>query len=313
MRIVHPGQSLNRPPRLTSDGMTLIIDGKRIAAEVKDELVDRIAALKQGGVVPGLAVIIVGENPASRSYVRMKGRMCADLGLNSWTHELPASISEEDLLDMIDRLNRDPAVHGILCQLPVPDHIDENKVISAIDPEKDVDGFHPVSMGRILIGDPGFRPATPAGIQELLVRSGIETSGKHVVVVGRSNIVGKPIAAMLVQKASGANATVTICHSRTRDLPSFTRQADILIAAIGRPHFITADMVKEGAVVIDVGTNRVDDPTAKRGYRLTGDVDFDAVKGRCKAITPSPGGVGPMTIIMLMSNTVLAAERARSK
>jgi len=285
-----------------------LISGKEIAAQIEGELRERIAALKARGVTPGLAVVLVGDDPASQSYVGMKGRKCEELGMHSETIVLPADTSEGELLARIDRLNRDPAIHGFLVQLPLPKHIDETKVIDSIDPRKDADGFHPVNVGKMLIGDPGFLPATPAGIQQMLVRSGNDPAGKHVVVVGRSNIVGKPIAAMLVQKAPGANATVTICHSRTKDLGAITVQGDILIAAIGKANFITADMVKDGAVVIDVGSNRVDDPSAKRGYRWAGDVDFDGVKDKVKAITPVPGGVGPMTIIMLMSNAVKAAE-----
>ena len=230
--------------------------------------------------------------------------------MRSITVRMPETTTEEELLGKIYDLNRDPSVHGFIVQLPLPKHIDEDKVIDAIDPKKDVDGFHPVNVGNMLIGKPGFLPATPAGVQQMLVRSGIETSGKHVVVVGRSNIVGKPMAALMVQKAKGADATVTVVHSRTKDLPDLTRQADILIVAIGKPRFITADMVKEGVVVIDVGTNRVDDPSSPKGSRLVGDVDFQGVSGKASKITPVPGGVGPMTICMLMANTVAAAENS---
>ena len=274
--------------------------------QIYGELRARIAALKERGITPGLAVVLVGEDPASQTYVRMKGRKCEELGMHSVTITLPADTPEEVLLGRIAELNADPAINGFLVQLPLPDHIDEDKVIEAIDPAKDVDGFHPVNVGRMLIGKPGFLPATPAGVMEMLRRSGVETAGKHAVIVGRSNIVGKPMAALLVQK--GADATVTVAHSRTADLGEVTRTADILIAAVGRPRFITADMVKDGAVVIDVGTNRIDDPTHPKGSRLVGDVDFEAVRDKASAITPVPKGVGPMTICMLMANAVKAAE-----
>ena len=287
-----------------------IISGAEIAEQIRQELRKDIASLKEKGVTPGLAVVLVGEDPASQSCVRKKGKACEELGLLSQTIVKPADTSEEELLALIDSLNADPRIHGILVQLPLPKHIDENKVILRIDPNKDVDGFHPINVGKMLIGEPGFLPCTPHGIQEMLIRSGVDPEGKHVVVVGRSNIVGKPVAAILVQKRKGANATVTIAHSRTRDLASITRSADILVAAMGSPQFIKADMVREGAVVIDVGSNRIDDPSAKRGYRWVGDVDFEAVKEKASAITPVPGGVGPMTIVMLMKNTVLSASRA---
>ena len=286
-----------------------IIKGSEIAEQIRAELRTDIAALKEKGITPGLAVVLVGEDPASQSYVRMKGKACEDLGLFSQTIVKPADTSEEELLDLIDSLNADPRIHGILVQLPLPKHIDENKVILRIEPDKDVDGFHPVNVGKMLIGEPGFLPCTPHGIQEMLMRSGNDPEGKHVVVVGRSNIVGKPVAAILVQKKKGANATVTIAHSRTKDLASITRAGDILVAAMGSPEFIKADMVKEGAVVIDVGSNRIEDPSAKKGYRWAGDVDFENVKEKASAITPVPGGVGPMTIVMLMKNTVLSASR----
>ena len=288
-----------------------IISGPEVAGQIYDELRVRIEKLKSESVMPGLAVILVGDDPASQVYVRNKGRKCEELGMRSETIVLPAETSEEELLSRIDALNKDPAIHGFLVQLPLPKHIDEDKVIQAIDPNKDVDGFHPVNVGNMLIGKPGFLPATPAGVQQMLVRSGIETAGKHVVVVGRSNIVGKPMASLMVQR--GADATVTVVHSRTKDLASITRQADILIVAIGKARFITADMVKDGAVVIDVGTNRIEDPTHPKGSRLVGDVDFDEVSKKASAITPVPGGVGPMTICMLMANTVKAAENAASR
>lgn len=290
-----------------------IIDGGAIAAELRAEMKAEVAALAKRRIVPGLAVVLVGENPASQVYVRMKKKACAEVGIQSFSHELPAECSEKRLLNLITKLNADPRVHGILVQLPLPKQIAEAKVIAAMDPEKDVDGFHPVNVGRMLSGDPGFLPCTPAGCQALLVRSGFDPSGKHVVIVGRSNIVGKPLAAILMQKAAGANATVTVCHSRTRDLPAITRMADILVAAIGVPEFVKADMVRRGAVVIDVGVNRVDDSSAPKGYRLVGDVDFPAVSKKAAAITPVPGGVGPMTIAMLLKNTVESARRHRTR
>jgi methylenetetrahydrofolate dehydrogenase (NADP+)/methenyltetrahydrofolate cyclohydrolase len=291
-----------------------IIDGTIVAESIRAELRGRIAALRTKGIVPGLAVILVGDDPASATYVRMKGKACEELGIRSETIVRPGNLSERDLLAEIDRLNLDPGTHGILVQLPLPRHIDPNLVMERIDPRKDVDCFHPINVGRILIGEgEGFQPATPSGVQELLLRSGNDPAGKHVVICGRSNIVGKPLAAMLMQKRPGADATVTLCHSRTNDLASLTRQADILISAMGIPRFIKADMVKAGAVVIDVGTSRVEDPSHPKGSRLVGDVDFEAVREKAKAITPVPKGVGPMTIVMLMRNTVLAAERSMSR
>jgi len=287
-----------------------LILGKDVSEEIYSELRQRIEALKAKGTVPGLAVVLVGNDPASQVYVRKKGEMCESLGMMSRTIVLPEETTQQELLDVVAGLNADPAIHGFLVQLPLPKHIDEEAIINAIDPRKDADCFHPSNVGRMLIGEPDFLPATPAGVQQMLIRSGIETKGKHVVVVGRSNIVGKPMAAMMVQKGAGADSTVTIVHSRTQDLPSITRQADILIVAIGKPRFVTADMVKDGAVVIDVGTNRVDDPTHPKGSRLVGDVDFENVKDKASAISPVPGGVGPMTICMLMANAVKAAERA---
>lgn len=286
-----------------------IIHGPEVAEQIRQELRVKIAELKGRGVTPGLAVVLVGEDPASQQYVRNKAKACDELGLYSRTILLPEDTPEGKVLEVVDGLNDDPAIHGFLVQLPLPKHIDENKVIMRIDPNKDADGFHPINVGRMLIGNPMFLPATPHGIQEMLVRSGNDPEGKHVVIVGRSNIVGKPVAAILMQKKKGANATVTLCHSRTRDLASIVRMGDIVVAAIGSPRFITADMIKPGAVVIDVGTNRVDDPSAKRGYRWVGDVDFEAVSEKASAITPVPGGVGPMTIVMLMKNTVMAACR----
>ena len=285
-----------------------IIDGKAIAAAVRQDVAADVSEwTSAGNRPPYLSVVLVGDNPASASYVRGKTRAAADVGIESDTITPPVDVSEAELLSLVHRLNEDPAVDGILVQLPLPAHIDEQKVIQAINPDKDVDGFHPVSVGRMWLNQPGFAPATPAGILEMLRRTNIEVSGRHVVILGRSNIVGKPMAGLLVQK--GIDATVTICHSRTRDLASFTRQADILIAAIGVAEFVKADMVRDGAVVIDVGMNRVDDPTRERGYRLTGDVDFDAVSQKASHITPVPGGVGPMTIAMLLKNTLAAAKR----
>lgn len=286
-----------------------IIDGIQIARAIRAELSQDIERLKtEHHVTPGLATVLVGENPASQSYIRMKNKACREMGMYSEQHTLPAAISEADLLALIAQLNQASNIHGILVQLPLPKHIDEQKIIEAIRPEKDADGFHPVNMGKLLIGLPGFRPCTPFGIQKMLTYSGYDPAGKHVVVVGRSNIVGKPIASMLLQKEKEANATVTVCHSRTTNLPEIVRQADILIAAIGQPEFITADMVKEGAIVIDVGMNRVEDASAPKGYRNVGDVKFDEVAPKCAAISPVPGGVGPMTITMLLHNTVQAAK-----
>ncbi len=290
--------------------MTELILGKDVSAEIYAELRTRIADLKAKGTTPGLAVVLVGDDPASQVYVRKKGEMCEELGMKSVTVRMPADTTQEQLMSKVDELNNDPTIHGFLVQLPLPEHLDEEAVINAIDPKKDVDCFHPSNVGRVLIGNPDFLPATPAGVQQMLVRSGVETSGKHVVVIGRSNIVGKPMAAIMVQKGLGADSTVTIVHSRTKNLPEITRQADILIVAIGKPRFVTADMVKEGAVVIDVGTNRIEDPTHPKGSRLVGDVDFDNVKDKTSAISPVPGGVGPMTICMLMANAVKAAEKA---
>jgi len=287
-----------------------LILGKTVSESIYAELRERISALKAKGTTPGLAVVLVGEDPASEVYVRMKGKKCEELGMRSVTVTMPESTKEDELLKKVAELNADKGIHGFLVQLPLPSHIDEKKVINAIDPKKDVDCFHPVNVGKMLIGEPEFLPATPAGIQQMLIRSGIETKGKHIVVVGRSNIVGKPMAAMMMQKGEGADATVTVVHSRTKDLPSITRLADILIVAMGKANFVTADMVKNGAVVIDVGTNRVDDPAAPKGSKLVGDVDFEKVKEKASAITPVPGGVGPMTICMLMANTVAAAEKA---
>ncbi|MCK5595154.1 bifunctional methylenetetrahydrofolate dehydrogenase/methenyltetrahydrofolate cyclohydrolase FolD [bacterium] len=286
-----------------------IIDGKAIAAEMQDEMKVEAESLKREyDLTPGLAVVLVGDNPASRVYVSMKKKACARLGIYSEEHKLSSDTPEHDLLELINKLNVNEKIHGILVQLPLPDHINEDKILNAIDHLKDVDGFHPINVGNLVIGKPSFLPCTPYGIQQLLLKSNIQIEGKHVVVVGRSNIVGKPVALILLQKTQDANATVTVCHSRSGDLSYYTKQADILIAAIGRAEMIKKDMVKDGAVVIDVGVNRVDDPSRERGYKLVGDVDFNEVKEVASAITPVPGGVGPMTITMLMHNTIKAAR-----
>ncbi|MFP4372823.1 MAG: bifunctional methylenetetrahydrofolate dehydrogenase/methenyltetrahydrofolate cyclohydrolase FolD [Spirochaetaceae bacterium] len=286
-----------------------IIDGTSIAAEIREEVRLGAESLTARGVVPGLATVLVGENPASATYVRSKQRACEKAGIHSRDIRLPEDTSEAELLSKVSELNEDPDIDGILVQLPLPPQIEPQRVIMTIDPEKDVDGFHPVNLGKLLSGEEAFFPCTPHGILVMLERSGITVEGRHVVVVGRSNIVGKPLAALLMQKRAGANATVTVCHSRTSDLASHTRRADILVAAAGRVGFITGDMVGEGAVVVDVGINRVDDPEAKKGYRLVGDVDFDGASQRASRITPVPGGVGPMTIAMLLSNTLRSAGR----
>jgi len=281
-----------------------IIDGKEISNKIKEELKEKVAGLKEKtGKVPGLVTILVGDNPASTFYVNSKAKSCKEIGMFSQVDILSESTSEKDLLEIINKYNNDKNIHGILVQLPLPKHIDEDKVIEAINPAKDVDGFHPISVGKLVIGKDTFLPCTPYGILELLKRYKIETSGKHVVVVGRSNIVGKPAANIMLQKKEGANAIVTVCHSAAKDLSFYTKQADILIAAIGKANFITADMVKEGVVVIDVGINRIEDTTSKKGYKIVGDVDFENVKEKSSYITPVPGGVGLMTIAMLLRNT----------
>jgi methylenetetrahydrofolate dehydrogenase (NADP+)/methenyltetrahydrofolate cyclohydrolase len=288
-----------------------IIDGKKIAESIRLEIKEATQRLKaEKGLVPGLAFILVGENPASQAYVSMKGKACEEVGFYSITERMPADTPEETLLQKVRAFNDDPRIHGLLVQLPLPAHIAEHKVIDAIDPRKDVDGFHPINVGKLVIGEKCFKPCTPAGIQELLMRSGNDPSGKHVVVVGRSNIVGKPIANILLQKQKGANAVVTIAHTGSRDISVFTKSADILIAAIGKPEAITGAMLKEGVVVIDVGSNRIDDPGAKKGYRFVGDVHFESASLVASAITPSPGGVGPMTIAMLLKNTLMAAQES---
>ncbi len=288
-----------------------LLDGKRIAQEIRAEVAKRVKALASKGVKPGLTVILVGDDAASAVYVAAKGRACEEVGMKSETIRLPAEISQQDLLARVDALNADSTVHGILVQLPLPKQIDAEAVILRIDPRKDVDCFHPINVGKMLTGDrSGFLPCTPAGVQEMLKRAGVKTSGKHCVIVGRSNIVGKPMAALMIQPGDGANCTVTICHSGTKDLGAETRRADILIAATGKAGLITAEMVKQGAIVVDVGMNRIPDPSAKSGTRLVGDVEFAAVREVASLITPVPGGVGPMTIAMLLMNTVRAAEAA---
>ena len=289
-----------------------IIDGKKVAIEIRAELKAKVLELKSSrGVTPGLAVILVGEDPASQSYVTAKEKACAEIGIYSDDNRLPADTTQAELLALIAQKNADPRIHGILVQLPLPRHIDTDAVIAAIAPEKDVDGFSPVSLGKLMLGQPTFLSCTPHGIVQLLMRSGVKLAGTHVVVVGRSNIVGKPVANLLFQKAAYGNATVTICHSRTPNLAEYTRQADVLSAAVGHAHTITAEMVKPGAVVIDVGVNRMEDPAATKGYRLKGDVDFEAVSQVASKITPVPGGVGPMTITMLLYNTVQSASQAQ--
>ncbi|MBA2269406.1 MAG: bifunctional 5,10-methylene-tetrahydrofolate dehydrogenase/5,10-methylene-tetrahydrofolate cyclohydrolase [Chthoniobacterales bacterium] len=290
--------------------MAQLIDGRATAEKVYAQLRGDIAELNARGVTPGLAVVLVGEDPASRAYVRSKDKMCRNLGLHSVKLELPAETTQEELLARVEGLNRDPAIHGILVQSPPPKHIDEAAIVRALDPAKDVDGFHSMNVAKLALGDSsGFVPCTPLGCQRLLVESGVAISGAHVVVLGRSMIVGKPMAMLLMQKGKAADATVTVVHSRTRNLPEITRTADIIIAAIGQAHFVKAEHVRDGAVVIDVGINRVDDAASERGYRLVGDVAFAEVEPKAAAITPVPGGVGPMTIAMLMSNTVKACRQ----
>ncbi len=290
-----------------------IIDGKQVAAQMRDELKEKVARLKTKGVTPGLAVVLVGDDPASKSYVTAKEKACEEIGIYSDDNRLPADTSDKDLLALVDKLNKNSKIHGILVQLPLPKHIDEDKVLLAIDPKKDVDGFHPVNVGKMVVGQDAYLPCTPHGVIQLLIRSKVTLDGAEVVVVGRSNIVGKPLANMLIQKSKTGNATVTVCHTRTKNIAEHCKRADIVIAAAGRPHTITADMVKDGAVVIDVGVNRVEDATKKNGFRLVGDVDFEAVKEKASLITPVPGGVGPMTITMLLYNTVQSAEKTLSQ
>jgi methylenetetrahydrofolate dehydrogenase (NADP+)/methenyltetrahydrofolate cyclohydrolase len=291
--------------------MSRLIEGRAIAEKVYSELRREIADLKKKGRTPGLAVVLVGDNPASRAYVRSKDKMCRDLGLHSVKLELPADTTQSELLGRVEELNRDSAIHGILVQSPPPKQIDEAAIVRALDPKKDVDGFHPINVAKLALGDEsGFVPCTPLGCQRLLLETGIEIAGAHVVVLGRSMIVGKPLALLLMRKGKGGDATVTVVHSRSKRLADITRSADILIAAIGQPEFVRAEHVRDGAVVIDVGINRVDDATAERGYRLVGDVAFAEVSEKASAITPVPGGVGPMTIAMLMANTVRACQQS---
>ena len=292
--------------------MAEIIDGKKIAQDIKREVKEEAIHLKEAkGITPGLAVILVGDNPASQSYVKSKGKACEEIGFYSITELMPASVSEQDLLAKITEFNRDPKIHGVLVQLPLPKNFNEQKIIEAIDPRKDVDGLHPMSIGKLVVGMDTFKSCTPAGIQELLIRSGNDPSGKHVVVVGRSNIVGKPVANILLQKQRGANAVVTIAHTGASDLISYIKSADILIAAIGKPEFITGAMLKPGVVIIDVGINRVEDASKPKGYRIVGDVHFESASKIAKAITPVPGGVGLMTVAMLMKNTLKAASNVQ--
>ena len=289
----------------------IIIDGKQVAADVRAEVAKKVADLKTKGITPCLAVILVGENPASVSYVTGKQKALAEVGMSDRSVKLPESTTEEELLKLIDQLNKDDSVHGILVQLPLPKHINEDKVIMAIDPSKDVDGFHPVSVGNLMIGRSGFLPCTPHGIIVMLQKAGIETSGKHAVVIGRSNIVGKPVSILLARK--DVNCTVTMCHTGTKNMAEITRQADILVVASGHPHTLTKDMAKDGAVIIDVGVNRIPDSSKKSGFRLIGDCDFDDLKEKASFITPVPGGVGPMTIAMLMQNTLESAQNRLNK
>jgi methylenetetrahydrofolate dehydrogenase (NADP+)/methenyltetrahydrofolate cyclohydrolase len=290
-----------------------ILDGKRIAAEVRAEVKERAAELRRRGTTPGLAFVLVGDDPASAVYVRSKGQACEEAGFHSVTERRPATATMDEVLGLVRRFNRDPAIHGLLVQLPLPEGLDEDAVLTAIDPGKDVDGFHPVNAGRLATGGEGFVPATPLGVREILVREGIETRGRHAVVVGRSNIVGKPMANLLLRYGAGGDATVTVCHSKTRDLGAVTRLGEILIVAVGRAGIVTGDMVRPGAVVVDVGINRVPDPARPGKTRLVGDVDYEGAAEVASAITPVPGGVGPMTIAMLMSNTLRAAERAAAR
>ncbi|MFH1615058.1 MAG: bifunctional methylenetetrahydrofolate dehydrogenase/methenyltetrahydrofolate cyclohydrolase FolD [Planctomycetota bacterium] len=290
-----------------------IIDGKQVAADMRAELKEKVTRMKEKGIVPGLGVILVGEDPASKSYVSAKEKACEEIGIYSSDNRLPAETAQEELMALVRKMNDDPRIDGILVQLPLPKHLNEGEVLLAINPAKDVDGFHPVNVGKMVVGEEGFLPCTPHGVIQLLIRSNVKIEGAEVVVVGRSNIVGKPVANMLIQKSRTGNATVTVCHTRTKNLADHVRRADIIIAAAGRPNTVTADMVKDGAVVIDVGVNRVEDASKKSGYRLVGDVDFEAVKEKASLITPVPGGVGPMTITMLLYNTVESARKAAAR
>ncbi|MCP4632740.1 MAG: bifunctional 5,10-methylenetetrahydrofolate dehydrogenase/5,10-methenyltetrahydrofolate cyclohydrolase [candidate division Zixibacteria bacterium] len=291
----------------------ILIDGKKIASEIKSELKERIADLEKKGVFPKLTAVLVGDDPASVQYVRMKAKACTKIGINSKVIKLPADANESGLLELIKYLNADKEVHGILVQLPLPSHLDQLKVNLTVNIDKDVDGFHPVNLGRLLLGKPNFIPATPLGISELLLRSGNSPAGKHTVVLGRGDLVGRPLSILLSLKSNDANSTVTLCHSATTDLGEFTKQADILICAMGQPEIIKGDMIKPGAVVIDSGTSAVDDPQSEKGYRIVGDADFNSVSETAGYITPVPGGVGPMTIAMVLTNTVIAAEKSVAK
>jgi methylenetetrahydrofolate dehydrogenase (NADP+)/methenyltetrahydrofolate cyclohydrolase len=290
-----------------------IIDGKKIAEDMRAKLKAEVAELAKKGIVPGLGVILVGDDPASKSYVTAKQKACSEIGIYSYDNRLPASTSQKELIALINKMNNDPKIHGILVQLPLPKHFDELEVLMAIDPAKDIDGFHPVSVGKMVQGQKTFLPCTPHGVVQLLIHSGVKIEGANVVIVGRSNIVGKPLANILLQKSPLGNATVTVCHTRTKNLAEHTKRADIVIAAAGCPNTITADMIKDGAVVIDVGVNRIDDPSKKAGCRLVGDVDFERVKEKASLITPVPGGVGPMTITMLLYNVVDAAKQIENR
>jgi methylenetetrahydrofolate dehydrogenase (NADP+)/methenyltetrahydrofolate cyclohydrolase len=292
-----------------------LIDGKAFSAVLRARVAKGVAELHAGtGIKPGLATVLVGDDAASQVYVKSKGEACRAAGMHSDTIRLPEQIGEADLLATVDRLNADHRIHGFLVQLPLPRHIDTEKVLHRVSPAKDVDGFHPMNVGKVAVGDPtGFRPATPFGVQQMLIRSGVDTKGAHAVILGRSNIVGKPMANLLLQNGPGGNATVTVCHSRSRDLPAITRSADILIAAIGKPRFVTAEMVRPGAVVVDVGINRVEDARAPKGYAIVGDVDYEPISAVASAITPVPGGVGKMTIAMLLMNAVQAARNAHAR
>ncbi|HKP29276.1 MAG TPA: bifunctional methylenetetrahydrofolate dehydrogenase/methenyltetrahydrofolate cyclohydrolase FolD [Gemmatimonadales bacterium] len=286
-----------------------LLDGAALGKKIRSEVAVEVDGLRATGITPGLAVILVGEDPASQVYVRNKGKACEEAGMKSVTHRLPVDTPEEKILALIDEVNADPVIHGLLVQTPLPKHVNTDRVLHRVSPTKDVDGFHPVNVGKLVLGDDsGFKPATPYGVMQMLIREGIETKGAHAVVVGRSTIVGRPMANLLLQDKPGGNCTVTVCHSRSKDLPAITRSADILVVAIGKPRFVTPEMVKPGAVVIDVGINRVEDASTRTGYRLVGDVDCDGVKEVAGAITPVPGGVGPMTIAMLLVNTVQAAR-----
>ena len=287
-----------------------IIDGKEIARQIREELAVEIRQLKEKGIVPGLGVILVGDDPASRSYVTAKEKACHEIGIFSDDNRLPADATQSELLALIRKMNADPKINGILVQLPLPKQLNESEVLVTIDPDKDVDGFHPTNVGRMVVGEKAFLPCTPHGVLQMLLRSGVKVEGAHAVIVGRSNIVGKPLANMLMAKGPLGNATVTGCHTKTKNIAHYTRQADIVIAAAGRPNTVTADMIREGAVVIDVGVNRIEDATKKAGFRLVGDADFEGCLAKASMITPVPGGVGPMTITMLLYNTVESARRA---